>query len=235
LDQLSAEERARHARFVFAEDRRDFAAAHLLLRRMLSTHGHPDDGQSTFERGPHGKPYLARGAGDRPAPAFNLAHTRGLVAAVVAPNVEVGIDVESLHRDADTIALARRYFSVEELRELEGCRGVDRETRFTELWTLKEAYLKGTGAGIANELRSCTFTLDGPTFLRFEPADRGHAHTWSFALFEVGDHRLAVALRDAAYNRDVLSMCDHGAADSQARPAIRLLRASPDVVLSGCG
>src|SRR5215510_11342521 len=37
--QLSDEERARHDRFMFARDRRDFACAHALLRRALSARG----------------------------------------------------------------------------------------------------------------------------------------------------------------------------------------------------
>lgn len=204
---------------------------------MLSTYGRPHDAQSAFERGPNGKPFLADGAGDRRAPLFNLAHTRGLVAAVVTHHADVGIDVEPLERGADALGLARRYFSGAEVRELERCSGVERDIRFTELWTLKEAFVKATGTGIANELRGCSFTFDGSTSLVFEPADGAQAGAWAFALFDVGGYRLAVAVRDTVDNIEALSVCEHADADVHGNTPVagssaRLLRASPGLVAS---
>lgn len=84
---LDDEERAQAARFVFWRDRRDYVAAHALLRMSLSSradggaHGvtparvsGPSDWR--FGRTEHGKPFLLVEQGGC-APAFNLSHTRG--------------------------------------------------------------------------------------------------------------------------------------------------------------
>src|SRR2546430_539789 len=88
-----------------------------------------------------------------------LARRRGLVACVVARDVDVGIDVERVGSGTDIIDLARRHFSSAEVAELERCESGARAARFTELWTLKESYVKATGAGILRGLDECAFTL----------------------------------------------------------------------------
>ena len=103
LEWLSAEERTRCARLAFASDRRDFIAAHALLRHALSAHGHRDAREWLFIPDANGKPELASAPGERPQLAFNLSHTRGLVACVVARDVDVGIDVERVGSGTDII------------------------------------------------------------------------------------------------------------------------------------
>lgn len=91
---LSDHETVRAERFLHAEDRRDFVAAHALLRLQLRHH-FPElpfpariaaDGQG-------GKPRL-RHAHDSDGTAidFNISHTRGMVACVTARDHDVGID-----------------------------------------------------------------------------------------------------------------------------------------------
>src|SRR2546427_4729495 len=66
LEWLSAEERARCARLAFASDRRDFIAAHALLRPPLSPHRHRDAREWLFIPDAHGKPQLATAPRERP-------------------------------------------------------------------------------------------------------------------------------------------------------------------------
>jgi hypothetical protein len=74
---LSLDERMRCDKFLFERDRRDFVAAHALLRGVLSQHGClPPDGWN-FGTGVAGKPYLV---GESEL-QFNIAHTRGSLPA----------------------------------------------------------------------------------------------------------------------------------------------------------
>src|SRR5437879_3265853 len=196
LERRSAEERARCARLALANDRRDFIAAHALLRHALSAHAHRDPREWVFIPDANGKPELASVPGERPQFAFNLSHSRGLVACVVARDVDVGIDVERVGSGTDIIDLARRHFSSAEVAELERCESGARAARFTELWTLKESYVKATGVGILRGLDECAFTLGAASSLRFNTADTAQADAWQFALLEVLDYRMAVAVRD---------------------------------------
>ncbi len=147
----------------------------------------------SFEDGVHGKPFLTPG---QSALEFNLAHTNGLVACVLTHGGAVGVDVESLDRAVNGDDIARRYFSAPEILGLQELAGVERATRFIELWTLKEAYLKAIGAGLSNPLNDFGFELTGSSALVFNaPAGVARAD-WQFALFAPSAaHRMAVAVR----------------------------------------
>src|SRR2546430_15419354 len=93
LEWLSAEERARCARLAFASDRRDFIAAHALLRHALSAHGHRDAREGLFLPYVEGEAELATAPGEGPQVAVNLSPTRGVGACVVARGGGRGIAV----------------------------------------------------------------------------------------------------------------------------------------------
>ncbi|MDA1184689.1 MAG: 4'-phosphopantetheinyl transferase superfamily protein [Acidobacteria bacterium] len=196
---LSVDERARLARFVFARDRRDFAASHALLRRRLSTHADLPPDAWTFEVEPGGKPHLsADHVGADPAfnLAFNLSHTHGLVACAIGRGVDIGVDVESIDRAVEGRDIATRYFSPDEIRLLDACDAVERQARFIELWTLKEAYVKAIGRGLGHSLATFGFAFDGERGIRFAPPPGEQAMQWTFALLAPSArHRLAVATR----------------------------------------
>jgi 4'-phosphopantetheinyl transferase len=198
VNQLSPEERARHARFRFARDRRDFAVAHALLRRALSAQFQLPPADWSFVAGTNGKPQLEPDLAARTHLTFNLAHTDGLVACVVTRDAhDVGIDVEAIDRRTDALELARRHFSPFEIADLQQCPADSRQTRFIEVWTLKEAYVKAIGDGLSCPLDTFGFVFDGPSSLRFRSADAAESASWRFGLFAPSDrHRLAVAVRD---------------------------------------
>jgi 4'-phosphopantetheinyl transferase len=221
-DLLSPDERARGERFRFADDRRDFTVAHALLRRALTQHEGVPPSQWVFQTGPQGKPFLAPA---QSALEFNLAHTRGLVACALTKAGMVGVDVESIERAVNCDEIAERYFSETEILALQECRGAERQTRFIELWTLKEAYLKAIGAGLSNPLGDFGFELHGTSGLRFS-APPGTASTdWRFALFAPSTrHRMAVAVRTDGEIEFSVQRWPAGAADSHA--AVRKSSAS---------
>jgi 4'-phosphopantetheinyl transferase len=206
LDTLSADERARAARFVFPRDRVMFVAAHDLLRQALSEYEDVDPAAWTFGQEAGGKPRLA----DRYAVTgirFNLAHTRGLVACAIARDTDIGVDVESIDAVTAAMEVAARFFSPSEAAHLQACAESHRQTRFIELWTLKEAYIKAIGEGLSHPLHTFSFTLDGGSSLRFEPPplhgdasdasrDGDELPRWQFGLIAPSaSHRMAVAVR----------------------------------------
>jgi 4'-phosphopantetheinyl transferase len=193
--QLSPDERARCQRFVFRRDRRDFAAGHALLRRVLSMHDDVRADAWTFVADANGKPSLARQSAALPL-VLKPSHTHGVVACGVTRYGEVGVDVECVERVTDGRDIAERYFSTAELAELDARAGDERAARFIELWTLKEAYLKAIGSGLAQPLDTFAFSFDDAGGIRFSaPPDAGPA-AWTFALFAPSPrHRLAVAAR----------------------------------------
>lgn len=193
--ELSPDERSRADRFVFPRDRRDFTVAHAMLRRVLSSYHSIAPGAWQFDTEPGGKPALAGPLARESGLSFNLSHTTGLVACAVTRGDDVGVDVESLDRAAQARELAQRFFAPAEAEEL-GALEPDRcQQRFIEIWTLKEAYVKALGTGLATQLSQFAFLNAGGGF-RFVPDDGRQAEAWRFWLLAPEPRsRLAVAVR----------------------------------------
>ena len=192
---LSDDERERRSRLRHVPDRRDFGAAHALLRTTLSGYAPeiaPRDWR--FERNAFGKPAIVAGQAGHPALTFSLTHTGGIVACAVARGPDVGIDVERTGRVTDPAAIAHRYFAASECEQLAACSAEEYPMRFVEFWTLKEAYVKALGRGLSLPLASFAFEFDGASGLRCRPHDG--AVGWHFHLSSLAaDVRLAVATR----------------------------------------
>jgi phosphopantetheinyl transferase len=226
MECLSAEERTRAAQFAFDEDRRDFVVAHALLRRMLTAFVPRDPAAWSFITSPSGKPGLANPDLEGGSIAFNLSHTRGLVACVVARGADVGIDVERVPAGDDVLDVARAHFSRAEVRDLERRAAAEQRERFTELWTLKEAHAKSTGAGIVSgdDLLSFAFSASG----LIEASAAAEERAWTFALFRVLDYRVAVAVRADGPTTISISPSENDAVHGEAR----LLRVSRGAVIA---
>jgi len=193
-DLLSSEERFRHRRLRRPEDRRDFAAAHALLRHSLSLYADVGAKDWRFEVTASGKPLILQGENDKQEPlSFSLSHTRGLVACAIGLQSALGVDVEQLDRMVDVDSIAPLCLSSSELDGLKRSPGPERQIRFLELWVLKEAFIKATGKDLS-ALKASSFSLheEGGVELASGSIDgRG----WHFELFRLTpQYRLGVAV-----------------------------------------
>ena len=143
---LSEDERERAARFRFPVDRDRFVLARAGLRRILAAYEGIDPTEIAFEYSKFGKPKLRTSHANI---KFNASHSaeRGLVACT--RGLEVGVDIECLHRNLDVDDLARRFFSEKESEKLSALPDDIRRLAFFRCWTCKESYLKAVGKGLS--------------------------------------------------------------------------------------
>lgn len=146
VEALSTAERLRAGRFVFERDRRRYLAAHCFLRSVLSAHLGLPAQRIDYREGAFGKPELAPGLGGC---AFNMSHSDDVVVVAVAPQGEIGVDVELLRPVSDAQELAASNFTRAEQRELALTPPPLRDLAFLRGWTRKEACLKAVGCGLA--------------------------------------------------------------------------------------
>jgi len=187
---LSPDERHRHGRFYFDHDRHHYLVAHALVRTTLSQYADVAPAAWAFRNGPHGRPEIA---GPDPAAAwrFNLTHTNGMVAVAVARGVDVGVDVEGFRQRDTGIDIARRFFAPAESAHLERQPAGDRLRVFLEFWTLKEAYIKAIGKGLAAGLDSFAMQLGEPPTVVFADDSHGDPADWHFRRLHLADTHLA--------------------------------------------
>jgi len=168
--------------------------ARALVRYLISEYtGLPPEFFS-FTTNEHGKPRLDSTPLDS-GPHFNLSHTRGGVVCGLCLNHEIGVDLERLDRRVDP-GVADRFFSPQEaawVREAQGKAQV--KERFLDIWTLKEAYIKARGKGLAIPLDSFSFDLTDPVAkIRFR--DQGpmeNAEQWQFFKWHPEPGKIAAA------------------------------------------
>ena len=97
-----------------------------------------------------GKPFFENIAGLH----FNISHSGSEVAIAFSTN-PVGFDMEVLDRKRDCLAIAERFFTAEESREVKMA-GDSANKLFARLWTAKEAMLKLSGEGLVGGLDRAT-------------------------------------------------------------------------------
>lgn len=156
LQLLDDEERARHDRFVFERDRLLFRVSHAMMREVLASYlGTRNFGYTT---GHWGRPELAEPV--QPPLYFNLSHTHGLAALLVAGIPGCGVDVEGVDRLQDPLAIAEHSFAPSEVAALHALATSRQRERFFAYWTLKEAYIKARGMGLSLSLQGFAFDLE---------------------------------------------------------------------------
>jgi len=155
---LSSDELARASRFHFSRDRQRFVAARALLRRILASYLATDPNSLSFSYSKKEKPSLGPAYVDSGI-TFNLSHSGGIALLAFSFRREVGIDVEQVRRDSDLEAIARRFFSTREQRQLAALPTEEKIDAFFRCWTRKEAYIKATGDGLSLPLRQFDVAL----------------------------------------------------------------------------
>lgn len=103
-----------------------------------------------------GRPELAQSSG---LLDFSVARSAGCYLIGISSGATIGVDLEIASRRAGKpLALARRYFSQDETAALSALSETELHRAFMHTWSCKEAVVKASGLGIANQL--CRFTVD---------------------------------------------------------------------------
>jgi len=200
LDWLQPDEVERYHRFRLDRDRHEYLVTRVLSRAVLSRYAARAPESWRFVRDGHGRPLIAGAEADPEVRwiAFSLSNTRGLVACAVARERAVGVDVERRPPPGDPLSLASQVLSAPERIELGACPADQREDRFLEHWTLKEAYAKSCGRGLSLPLQSISVLLAGapPIRVQLDAQIADDARAWQLESWSpTPEHRLALCVR----------------------------------------
>ena len=184
---LCDDERESAARFRFEPHRLQFVAAHRLLRHALSfaeTSVPPERWRFVATAGR--RPELAaplRACGLR----FSLSHGGGMALVAVTRERDVGVDVEAGDATGNATTVVAHGLTPREHDEWSRLHGAV-ATRFAlERWTLKEAYLKARGVGLALDPREIGFAfVHGVPVLAAPPHGDAAPQRWRFAVLAPG-------------------------------------------------
>lgn len=116
--------------------------AYKKLDELLASHGVYN---RCLFRNKNGKPYCKKKV------YFNISYSNNIFVIAIS-NREIGIDVEEIRTCMSSGLIIKRFFSKNE-QEYINNGDKDKERRFFELWTKKEAYVKYTGKGIGKDFK----------------------------------------------------------------------------------
>jgi 4'-phosphopantetheinyl transferase len=147
---LSRDECDAAHRFRFESDRVRYIACRSRLRSILAKYLDESAASLQLGRGRYGKPFLV---GDPAACIrFNVSHAGDCGMIAIALGREVGVDIEMLDSTFEPNEIARGYFSTRETELVSRAPEDKRLEAFFRCWTLKEAWMKGTGVGLTEPM-----------------------------------------------------------------------------------
>jgi 4'-phosphopantetheinyl transferase len=187
---LEPYERAAQARLLDRRVGHEYFVTRLLARVALGKVLGEDPGRLRFTRTSEGKPEIS----PRNEVSFNLSNTRGLVVCLIGMRIELGVDVEAKTRGNTIVDLAQTVFTPAERASLFAGDSQHQLRHATQLWTLKESYIKARGKGMALPLESFGFTVDDAIELTLEPCMNDRAERWAFRTIELEEHIVSVCV-----------------------------------------
>ena len=171
---LSPDELEHASRFVHERDAHAYIISHAYLRRVLAQQLACKPLDLVFEKNAQGKPLLP----ESPI-QFNLSHS-GDYALIALSDALVGIDIERHKPAKDVLAIAQRYFTSAEYLYIKDQDDQNNISTFYDIWSMKEAYVKALGEGIAygfnrfsviNPKGEYVNSIDGLLLSRLQVAD----------------------------------------------------------------
>lgn len=145
---LSLEEQKRSARFSKPGDRQRYLASHAALRKILASYLAYPAQDLVFSSNEYGKPFLSYPHGRQHRPVhFSLSHSGEYTALAFSFSSPVGIDIEKSRASVKPLEISKRFYHPKEASQIASLPSQEQGFLFFQLWTLREAFLKGLGTG----------------------------------------------------------------------------------------
>jgi len=191
----------RFRRLQFERHRKQLLLGRVLIRVVLSHYDRSiAPANWNFTQNQYGKPAISNEQ-NAASIYFNLSHSAEKLVLAVARFPDIGIDIEYSAKPRRVSAIAQRYFSAKELAEILALPERRQLSRFYDLWTLKEAYIKACGMGLAIPLQHFSYSfLDGDRLgIAFDAQRNDHEGAWQLWQIDAGeDYKLALAAKPGA-------------------------------------
>ncbi len=182
---LSSKEKMQEGRFYFARDRLRYLVTRVLVRTVLSRYAFINPTEWIFITNPHGRPEVCNAEAKDVNLSFSVSHTHHLIVLAVTKHRSLGVDVENIISCEAPIDVAVRFFAPAEVSALMAVPRHQRQYRFFEYWTFKEAYIKARGVGLSLPLDKFSFGYpnDWTVDLTIHPDLADDASRWQFWQF----------------------------------------------------
>ncbi len=160
----------------------------ILIRTIIAKEFNISNKKLKIEKNQYGKPYLK----EYQEFNFNISHSGDFVVCAI-DNKPIGIDIEEI-KHIEFEQIAKRFFTLSEFDYINNNISNSRLSKFYEIWTLKESYIKCCGKGLAIPLNSFSINISNFGDIKLIINNEGQEHT--FKRFDIA----------AGYNMSVCSL-----------------------------
>ncbi len=184
---LSNDEHQRAERYLFAKHRARFIASRAQTRMILARYTGLQPEQIQLSYNAFGKPMLELQSSSDVV-HFNVSHSHDLGLVAVTEGCEIGVDIEKVRPDIDYVHISRQFFSPGEVERLLNLPVEAQVEAFYNIWTRKEAFIKGRGTGLSTPLDQfeVSLTVDTPARLLVASEEIEGACEWTLCELKPG-------------------------------------------------
>ncbi len=204
LHWLTDVELLRYHRYFFDRHRKQLLLGRFLIRSVLSQYVEKLAPQQwRFVHNDFGKPAIDP-AQNEASLYFNLSHSGEKLVLAISKIESIGVDIENGDKSRRVRRIAGRFFSRQEVSDLLALHESQRLGRFYQLWTLKEAYIKARGLGLAMPLQQFSYAFPAPGQIEISFAEelKDNALFWQVWQFDIADnYPLALAVKSGSAAR----------------------------------
>lgn len=151
---IDSEKKCKIKKFINKKDKVRTLIGEILIRTIIVEELDISNKYIKFEKNQYGKPYLK----EHQKFNFNISHSGEYVLCVI-DNKLIGIDVEEV-KHIEYEEIAKSFFSISEFDYIIKNDSKIRLSKFYEIWTLKESYIKCCGQGLTIPLKSFSIDID---------------------------------------------------------------------------
>lgn len=149
---LDTNEKERASKFRFSTDRDQFLWGRILLKQLLGNYLNINPKSITVKTTADGKPIFEKI--EHQQIHFNLSHSHNCIILGFSKS-PIGVDIEHVSRKVNIEQICRNHFSDAEQNLIQTTTSTEnKESIFFDIWTKKEALIKGIGKGLGIPLQS---------------------------------------------------------------------------------
>lgn len=172
-------------KFINKKDKIRTLIGDILIRTIITEDLGIRNDNISFEKNPYGKPYLK----DYPNFNFNISHSGDFVVCAIDNN-PIGVDIEEV-KYIEYEDIAKNFFTTNEFDYITKNDSYSSLSRFYEIWTLKESFIKCCGQGLAMPLKSFSIEVDKYESIKVVSNNEYKEHIFKMFDIELG-YKLAV-------------------------------------------
>jgi len=184
-------------RFINKKDKIRALIGEILIRTIIVEKLRIRNEYITFEKNQHGKPYLREYSNFH----FNISHSGDFVVCAV-DDKPIGIDIEE-EKHIEYKEIAKNYFTVNEFDYINKQDLEIQLSKFYEVWTLKESFIKCCGQGLTIPLNSFYIHIDEIENIKVITNDECKEHIFKQFNIEQG-YKMAVCSLNKKISNNVI-------------------------------